>query len=315
MRNLYDFIMENIEKDKEIIASCIDFLSDEQIKDLANIIRSQFTDISLDDIMERIDQELNERLDTRKLNYARKSIINILGTNKDLMNLFKFYNEDKSLDIVDIFNSANILNTIIEKVGISENTIKSIYEISGGKRPSVGQGEILLDLICRDIDKKADGDVVIKGGRSFELKGWGGAILYEQRWKDKDLEELWNTFWSENEKKSKNVDRVQPYEDISKDREDFVKLLERKTGIKNPKNINKLWGAYILYDYAHDKHGFTDLVAGDYLNPNDYVWINDMSSVKNILKQIDPMPITFDWPSKPGASGGSLRCAIKKASK
>lgn len=307
MKTLYEFVLESIEQDKEIIASCIDFLSDEQIKDLANIIRSQFTDISLDDIMGKIDAEMNERLDTKKLGLARKLIINILGANKDLLNLFNFYKDDKSLDIVDIFNSKNILKTIIDSVGISEKTIKSIYEISGGKRPSVGQGEILLDLICRGIDKSAD-DVVIKGGRSFELKGWGGAILYEQRWKDKDLKELWDAFWGK-QKDDESVKRIQPYEDVS---DEFKKLLTKKTGIKNPKSINKLWGAYILYDYAHDKHGFTDLVAGDYLNTTDYVWINDFSSIKNILKIIDPMPIAFDYPSKPGASGGSQRCAIKK---
>jgi len=308
MKSLLTYILEafNPESAREFIMNSIDFLSDDEIIGIAEKIEKMNAGKNIEEYIKILDEQLNERFDSRKLKLGKKEIISILGRNKDLVALIEFY-KTGGVDINDIISANNIVERIKERVGISEKSINEIYNISGGSRPSIGRGEILLGLICNNIDKKGQGDVVFKDHQNFELKDWGGAILYENMWKDPDLEKLWNAFWGD-QKTKKGLKRLSVKK--TPESQEFIDLLEDITGIKNYKDLNKVWSAYLILKYSED-HYFTDLLVGNYLIPGDYFRISSSRNVKDIYETIKNMPIAIDWPSIPGATGGSIRCAIK----
>lgn len=311
MTNLFDYIKTSINEStfptpadgERYIKVCLNYLSKEDLDEVAALIHQKMGDKDIEKNANAVRSNLAERLDNRKLNYFRKTIEYALNKGKDYENLATYYLNGKLITIDDVLKSGNISKYISDNVGISNDTVRRLYEVSGGPRPSVGKGEILLDLVCADIDKESEGDVAFKSGRNFELKGWGGAVLYEQMWKNKELTEMRNAFWEGNEgSKRSSSQKINP---------EFEKLLVKETGIHNYDDLNKVWGAYIISLYAAEE-GFTDLIVGDYLEPDDYFWIPVGKSVKEIYNTIKNLPVGFDWPAVHGASGGSLRCAIKK---
>jgi len=285
------------------IKVCLNYLNDDDIKKLVDEVKTMVGHTNMLENSNIIRNNIASRIDKKKADFFRKSIENILNKNKDYVNLVNYYKKDNLLKIDDIFTENNIPQFISENVGISIDTVKKLYNLSGGGRPEMGKGEILLDLICEGILNNSKGDVSLRDGRIFEIKGDNASVIYEKTW-NSSLKELQEVFHKNDTKRKRTSEKtINP---------EFVELLQDKTKIKANSfdEINKLWGAYIIWTYAHQE-GFTDLIAGDFIFSKNYFWISNLqsSSVKQIYDSIKGINfLSFSWPPNPNST--NQRCNL-----
>lgn len=288
------------------IKVCLNYLSDEDIKKIVAEVQELVGDNDMLGNSTIIRNNIAARIEKKKVEFFRKSIENILNKNKDYVNLVNFYKNNKLLKIDDIFAQNDILQYISDEVGISKETVKKLYNLSGGGRPEIGKGEILLDLVCSGIVNNEKGDVVLSDGRVFEIKGDDASIIYEKNW-DVPLKELQEAFHRGHTGRKRISEK-----NINSE---FVELLQDKTKIKTNTydEINKLWGAYCISTYSRQE-GFSDLIAGNFIFSKDYLWIPNLhsSSVKQIYNAIKDIKfLSFSWPPSPSSTNQRCNIIIK----